>query len=96
MPTTFRFVGLKRKAECTSCHACQQGCGSLAIANDGSIDRRECLLCLECQILYYDDHSCPPLTQERRRRTRGGQELTPIGADGYYIPIKPVATGRGV
>lgn len=90
IPTTFRFIPLKRKAECTTCHACQKGCGSLAIADDGRIDQRECLLCLECQILYYDAHTCPPLAQERRRRTKGGLELTPIGDDGYYIPIKAV------
>jgi len=94
VPTTFRFFGLKRKAECTSCHACQKGCGSLAIDDAGVIDRRECLLCLECQVLYYDDHACPPLAQERRRRSRAGLARTPIGADGYYIPIKPVARGR--
>jgi NosR/NirI family nitrous oxide reductase transcriptional regulator len=88
IPTSLRLFGLKRKAECTSCHACQRTCGSLAIDDRGRIDHRECLLCLECQILYYDDHACPPLSQERRRRTRAGVELTPIGADGYYIPIK--------
>ena len=91
IPTTFRFIKLKRKAECTTCHACQKGCGSLAIDDDGTIDQRECLLCLECQILYYDDHSCPPLGAERRRRSRAGLALTPIGKDGYYIPIKPVS-----
>ena len=90
IPTTFRFIKLKRKDECTTCHACQKGCGSLAIADDGRIDQRECLLCLECQILYYDTHACPPLAQERRRRTKAGIELTPIGDDGYYIPIKAV------
>jgi NosR/NirI family nitrous oxide reductase transcriptional regulator len=88
VPSTFRFFGLKRKAECTTCHACQKGCGSLAIDDLGRIDRRECLLCLECQILYYDDHTCPPLSQERRRRARAGQPSTPIGADGYFIPLK--------
>ena len=90
IPTTFRFIKLKRKEECTTCHACQKGCGSLAIADDGRIDQRECLLCLECQILYYDAHTCPPLSKERRRRTKSGIELTPIGDDGYYIPIKAV------
>ncbi|HJW27135.1 MAG TPA: 4Fe-4S binding protein [Rhodocyclaceae bacterium] len=91
IPTTFRFFGLKRKSECSTCHACQHTCGSIAIDDQGRIDHRECLLCLECQILYYDDHACPPLAQERKRRTRAGIELTPIGADGYYIPIKQVA-----
>jgi NosR/NirI family nitrous oxide reductase transcriptional regulator len=88
IPTTVRAVPLKRKAECRTCHACQKGCGSLAIDDAGRIDQRECLLCLGCQTLYYDPHTCPPLSQERRRRTRAGLPLTPIGADGYYIPLK--------
>ena len=92
MPTTFRWFGLKRKAECTSCTACARGCGSLAIDAKGNIDQRECLLCLDCMILYHDDHACPPLAQERKRRTKAGLPLTPIGKDGYFIPIHPVAS----
>ena len=91
MPTTFRWFGLKRKQECTSCKACAVGCGSQAIDADGRIDQRECLHCLDCMVLYTDDHACPPLVQERKRRTKAGLPLTPIGRDGYYIPIKPVA-----
>ena len=90
IPTTFRRFGLKRKAECETCHACQKGCGSLAINNVGRIDERECLLCLECQILYYDDHTCPPLSQERRSRTRVGLPLTPISPQGYFIPVESI------
>jgi NosR/NirI family nitrous oxide reductase transcriptional regulator len=96
MPTTFRWFGLKRKAECTTCHACAVGCGSLAIDNQGVIDHRECMLCLDCMVLYYDDHACPPLSQERKRREKSGLPLTPIDAKGYYIPIHPVpAKGTG-
>ncbi|NTV12035.1 MAG: 4Fe-4S binding protein, partial [Zoogloea sp.] len=91
MPSTFRWFGLKRKSECHGCTACARGCGSLAIDKDGVIDQRECLLCLDCMVMYYDDHSCPPLVHERKRRTRAGEVLTPVGGDGYYIPIKPVA-----
>jgi NosR/NirI family nitrous oxide reductase transcriptional regulator len=39
--------------------------------------------------LYYDDHACPPLAQERKRRTKAGEPLTAIGPDGYFIPIMP-------
>lgn len=88
VPSTFRFFGLKRKTECSSCRACQRGCGSLAIDDRGRIDRRECLLCLECQILYYDPYACPPLGQERQRRARRQLPLTAIGADGYYTPVE--------
>ncbi|WP_300438925.1 NosR/NirI family protein [Zoogloea sp.] len=90
MPTTFRWFGLRRKDECTSCKACAKGCGSLAIDTKGNIDQRECMLCLDCMVLYYDDHACPPLAQERKRRDKAGQPLTPINGKGYFIPIHPV------
>jgi NosR/NirI family nitrous oxide reductase transcriptional regulator len=90
IPSTFRIFGLSRKAECSSCHACAKGCGSQAIDEKGRIDPRECMQCLECQVLYYDDHTCPPLAKERKARTVAGVPLTPIGRDGYFIPIKVV------
>ncbi|MDP3872558.1 MAG: 4Fe-4S binding protein [Methyloversatilis sp.] len=90
MPSTFRWFGLRRKQECDRCKACGTGCGSLAIDADGRIDQRECLLCLDCMVMYTDDHACPPLVSERKRRTRAGVEMTPIGTDGYFIPIRPV------
>jgi NosR/NirI family nitrous oxide reductase transcriptional regulator len=94
VPSTFRWWGLKRKNECGPCRACEVGCGSQAIGRDGQIDQRECLLCMDCMVMYYDDHACPPLVKERKRRTSAGIVLTPIGADGYFIPIQPV--GRPV
>lgn len=94
MPTTFRWFGLKRKDECTSCKACAKGCGSLAIDAKGNIDQRECMLCLDCMVFYYDDHACPPLAQERKRRTKAGQPLTPIDGKGYFIPIHPVPVDK--
>ena len=94
MPSTFRWFGLKRKQECNSCKACAVGCGSLAIDEHGRIDHRECMHCLDCMVLYTDEHACPPLAQERKRRTKAGLPLTPIGADGYYIPIKPVPAAK--
>ena len=87
VPSTFRWYGLKRKQECDSCKACAVGCGSLAIDKDGRIDQRECLLCLDCMVFYTDVHACPPLAKERKRRLKAGLPLTPIGADGYFIPI---------
>ncbi len=91
VPSTFRWWGLKRKQECGPCAACAVGCGSQAIDESGRIDQRECLLCLDCQVLYYDDHACPPLAQERKRRTKVGEPLTAIGANGYFIPIAVAA-----
>lgn len=87
VPSTFRNFGLKRKSECLTCHACQKGCGSLAIDDAGRIDQRECLLCLDCQVLYYDTHSCPPLAKERKRRAAAGLPLTPITPAGYFASV---------
>jgi NosR/NirI family transcriptional regulator, nitrous oxide reductase regulator len=90
IPGKFRLFGLKRKAECTSCHACASGCGSNAIDEKGRIDPMECLLCLDCMVMYYDDHACPPLAKERKSRERSGQPLTPIDGRGYFIPLEVV------
>ncbi|WP_298008753.1 NosR/NirI family protein [uncultured Aquabacterium sp.] len=87
MPSTFRWFGLRRKQDCNSCKACAVGCGSLAIDEKGRIDHRECLHCLDCMVLYTDQHGCPPLSKERKRRERDGLLITPIGENGYYIPI---------
>ncbi len=88
IPSTFRQFGLKRKAECTTCKACAVGCASHAINAKGEIDPRECLLCLDCMVMYYEPHACPPLAQERKRRQRDNIPLTPINDEGYYIPIR--------
>ena len=90
MPSTFRWYGLKRKPDCNTCKACARGCGAQAIDADGRIDHRECLHCLDCMVLYTDPKGCPPLGRERKRRERAGLPLTPIGTDGYYIPIMPI------
>lgn len=88
LPSQFRLFGLRRKKECGTCAACAVGCGSQAIGKEGKIDQKECLLCLDCMILYYDTHACPPLSQERRTREKAGLPMTPIDRHGYYIPIK--------
>ncbi len=87
IPSTFRWFGLRRKQECNRCAACAVGCGSQAIDRHGRIDQRECLLCLDCMVLYTDTHACPPLVQERKRRDKAGLPLTPIDAAGYFMPL---------
>lgn len=90
LPGYFRGISLKRKPECTSCHACAAGCGSQAIDAKGKIDQRECLLCLDCMVMYYDDHACPPLSKERKSRYKSGLPLTPISSQGYFIPVESI------
>ncbi|HEY0845273.1 MAG TPA: 4Fe-4S binding protein [Noviherbaspirillum sp.] len=90
IPGKFRLFGLKRKSECETCHACAAGCGSHAIDAKGKIDQMECLLCLDCMVMYYDDHACPPLVKERKSREKQGLPLTRIDAKGYFIPLESV------
>ena len=90
IPGRFRLFALKRKSECQTCHACAAGCGSHAIDSAGRIDPMECMLCLDCMVLYYDDHACPPLVSERKSRERRGLALTAIDARGYFIPLQSV------
>ncbi len=65
------FEWLKRHKECGApCQRCAQDCMVQAIHPDGRINANECLYCLNCQTLYYDDHVCPAMIQRRLRRER--------------------------
>ncbi len=65
------FNNLKRRDECGSpCHLCERACPVNAIPKTGKIDMNECFQCLDCQVEYYDDHRCPPLAKNRKRRER--------------------------
>ncbi len=63
------FDWLKRRWQCgTQCHQCAVHCPVQAIHPDGRINPNECVYCLDCQVLYHDDHVCPPLIARRQRR----------------------------
>jgi NosR/NirI family nitrous oxide reductase transcriptional regulator len=63
------FDWLKRRPQCgTECHMCALQCQVQAIHPNGQINPHECIYCLECQRLYYDDHKCPPMLARRKRR----------------------------
>jgi NosR/NirI family transcriptional regulator, nitrous oxide reductase regulator len=62
---------LRRRAECGSpCHLCEVACPVGAIENSGRIVTAECFQCLDCQVVYFDDHRCPPLVAARRLHQR--------------------------
>lgn len=62
------FDWLKRRRQCgTECSICAQQCTVQAIHPNGAINPNECVQCLKCQTLYYDDHTCPPLIASRKR-----------------------------
>jgi len=59
---------LKRRAECGSpCQLCARRCPINAIEPTGKIKMDECFYCLDCQVVYHDEHACPPLVKARRR-----------------------------
>lgn len=61
IPGSLRISGPFRRAFCSSCKICTRGCEPRAIRNDGTIDPRECLSCMECEANYRDKEVCPPL-----------------------------------
>ena len=84
------FNWLKRRPQCgTQCRICEADCPMGAIEPSGEINMNECLQCLDCQVDYYDNHTCPPLIQRRKRgETRaaaGKPKIAPI-PDGPLIP----------
>ena len=64
---------LKRRPECGNpCILCEKSCPVRAIERSGKIIMAECFQCLDCQVEYYDDQRCPPLSRQRKLRLRAG------------------------
>jgi NosR/NirI family nitrous oxide reductase transcriptional regulator len=62
---------LKRYKDCGSpCQICATDCMVQAIRPEGQINPNECLQCLGCQTLYYDDSRCPVMVDRRKRTER--------------------------
>jgi Na+-translocating ferredoxin:NAD+ oxidoreductase RnfG subunit len=70
--TRFRiFDWLRRRKECGHpCQTCASDCSVGAIKPTGEIIENECHYCLECQVNYWDEHTCPPLVEKRKRREK--------------------------
>ena len=68
---SFAFAGPRRRKFCGSCKICTRGCEPKAIRPDGTIDRRECLSCMECEASYRDHSICPPLVGIARLEAKG-------------------------
>ncbi|MBT3401964.1 MAG: regulatory protein NosR, partial [Rhodospirillaceae bacterium] len=50
------------------CQICANRCPVQAIHPDGRINPNECIHCLNCQVLYYDNSTCPPLVERKKRK----------------------------
>jgi NosR/NirI family transcriptional regulator, nitrous oxide reductase regulator len=65
------FEWLKRWPECGSpCQRCARECPVQSIHPDGHINPNECIYCMHCQELYWDDHRCPHMIQQRLKREK--------------------------
>ncbi len=98
------FEWLRRWPECgTPCQRCAKECPVQAIHPEGHINVNECIYCMHCQELYFDDHRCPHMIQVRLKREKrdalsspsmrsGGKgPNTIITAGGKPIGLPPVA-----
>ncbi len=75
------FDWLRRRKECgRPCQICAKECEVQAIRPTGEINPNECHYCLDCQVTYWDDHRCPPLSEKRIRREKSKAALDRIRA----------------
>ncbi len=63
------LIKLKRYDFCSTCKICARTCASRAIMQDGTIDTRECMNCLDCQVNYWDRDVCPVLIKRKREKS---------------------------
>jgi NosR/NirI family nitrous oxide reductase transcriptional regulator len=65
------FDWLRRWPECGSpCQRCANECPVQSIHPEGQINVNECIYCMHCQELYWDDHRCPHMIQVRLKRAK--------------------------
>jgi len=77
------FDWLRRRKECgRPCQICALQCEVQAIRLTGEINPNECHYCLDCQLTYWDDHQCPPLSEKRIRREKSQKALDRTKAAG--------------
>lgn len=71
-PSKFKiFEWLRRRKECgRPCQTCRAECEVGAIRLTGEIISQECHYCLDCQVTYWSERKCPPLSERRKRRER--------------------------
>jgi polyferredoxin/Na+-translocating ferredoxin:NAD+ oxidoreductase RnfG subunit len=73
------FDWLRRRKECgRPCQICARQCEVQAIRPTGEINPNECHYCLDCQVTYWDDHDCPPLSEKRIRKEKSKAALDRI------------------
>lgn len=60
------LIKIKRYDFCSTCRICERTCRPEAISK-GSIEMKECLECLDCQLNYWDQELCPVLIRQKKK-----------------------------
>lgn len=88
------FEWLRRWQECGSpCQRCAKECPVQSIHPEGHINVNECIYCMHCQELYYDDHRCPHMIQVRLKREKFAAMSSPSMRSGGKGPATVVVAG---
>jgi NosR/NirI family nitrous oxide reductase transcriptional regulator len=89
------FEWLRRWPECGSpCQRCANECPVQSIHPNGRINVNECIYCMHCQELYWDDQRCPHMIQVRLKREKR-DALLPPSQHGLAEPRRPLITYVG-
>lgn len=88
------FEWLRRWPECGSpCQRCAKECPVQAIHPEGHINVNECIYCMHCQELYFDDHRCPHEIQVRLKREKRDALSSPSMRSGGKGPSTIITAG---
>nr|WP_245320451.1 NosR/NirI family protein [Bradyrhizobium lablabi] len=88
------FEWLRRWPECGSpCQRCANECPVQAIHPEGHINVNECIYCMHCQELYFDDHRCPHMIQVRLKREKREALSSPSMRSGGKGPNTVITAG---
>ena len=88
------FEWLRRWPECGSpCQRCANECPVQAIHPEGHINVNECIYCMHCQELYFDDHRCPHMIQVRLKREKRQALSSPSMRTGGKGPNTLITAG---
>ena len=64
-----------------------------AIHPEGHINVNECIYCMRCQELYFDDHRCPHMIQVRLKREKRDALSSPSMRSGGKGPNTIITAG---
>jgi NosR/NirI family nitrous oxide reductase transcriptional regulator len=88
------FEWLRRWPECGSpCQRCAGECPVQAIHPEGHINVNECIYCMHCQELYFDDRRCPHMIQVRLKREKREALSSPSMRSGGKGPSTIITAG---